>query len=94
LSSTAGFDFCSSLLLNKPVNQPHTPVLASAGLAMGFVLRAWAGAWALTGAAGLGKCAGAGASGNTPLITGVCLFVGSCERRVTAVGSSNSSAIL
>jgi hypothetical protein len=54
LSSTAGFDFCSSLLLNKPVNQPQTPVLASAVLATGFVLRAWAGAWALTGAAGLG----------------------------------------
>ena len=27
-----------------------------------------------------------GASGSTPLMTGVCLLVGSCERRVTAVG--------
>ncbi len=36
--------------------------------------------------AGLGH--GAGASGSTPLMTGVCLLVGSCERRVTAVGSS------
>ncbi|TAF77104.1 MAG: hypothetical protein EAZ54_10530 [Curvibacter sp.] len=48
---------------------------------------------ALTGS-GLGGAIGAGASGNTPLMTGVCLLVGSWERRVTPVASSMSSAIL
>ena len=67
-----------------------------ADLALGLSACLWprACAAAFAGAAGFGSCAGAGASGNTPLMTGVCLFVGSCERRVTAVGSSNSSAIL
>lgn len=45
-------------------------------------------------ASGFGTATGAGASGSTPLMMGVCLLVGSCERRVTPVGSSISSAIL
>jgi hypothetical protein len=73
---------------NKPLSQPKKPFSAAALLAAG----AWAG-W-LGGRATRGSAAGAGISGNTPLMTGVCLLVGSCERRVTAVGSSISSAIL
>ena len=52
-----------------------------------------AGSACFTGS-GLGTAIGAGASGSTPLMMGVCLLVGSCERRVTPVGSSISSAIL
>ena len=52
-----------------------------------------AGAGAGAGAStGLAAGCGAGASGSTPLISGVCLLVGSCERRVTPVRSSASSA--
>ena len=51
-------------------------------------------ATALGAAGALGSTTGAGASGKTPLMTGVCLLVGSCERRVTAVGSSTISTIL
>jgi hypothetical protein len=68
--------------------QPKKPVLAAAGALAG------ARATGAALAAGLGVATGAGASGNTPLMTGVCLLVGSCERRVTVVGSSISSASL
>jgi hypothetical protein len=76
---------------NKPLSQPKKPFSAGAGaLVDGF-----AGALRVSATrAGRASAAGAGMSGNTPLMTGVCLFVGSCERRVTAVGSSISSAIL
>ena len=53
---------------------------------------------AVAGEACLGSvrgCAmGAGASGNTPLMTGSCLLLRSWLRRVTVVGSSTSSANL
>jgi hypothetical protein len=61
--------------LNKFFNQAKNPPLAgAAGTGEGtgaLVVDLTAGASALTGAMG------AGASGNTPLITGVCLLVGS-----------------
>ena len=69
------------------------PVGGAAG-----AVAATAGVWTALGAglaiSGLACATGAGASGSTPLITGVCLLVGSCERRVTVVASSISSAIL
>jgi len=76
---------------NKPLSQPKKPFSAGAGaLVDGF-----AGALRVSATrAGRASAAGVGMSGNTPLMTGVCLLVGSCERRVTAVGSSISSAIL
>jgi hypothetical protein len=80
--------------LNKFFNHPKKPPPeAAAGTGAGagagiLVVALGAGASALTGATG------AGASGSTPLMTGVCLLVGSCERRVTVVASSISSAIL
>jgi hypothetical protein len=61
--------------LNKFFNQAKKPPLAgAAGTGAGaatLVVDFAAGASALTGAIG------AGASGNTPLMTGVCLLVGS-----------------
>lgn len=82
---------------NKLLIQPKNPLSAGCGAAIG----AGAGVGAATGVdtlvaagSGRGNATGAGASGSTPLITGVCLLVGSCERRVTEVGSSISSAIL
>jgi hypothetical protein len=63
--------------LNKFFNQAKKPPLAgAAGTGAG------AGAGTLlvdlaAGASGLTGAMGAGASGNTPLITGVCLLVGS-----------------
>ena len=52
------------------------------------------GAGAAATGSGLGSATGAGVSRSTPLMTGCCLLVGSWLRRVTVVGSSNSSAIL
>ena len=96
LSSMAtGATTAGLLAPNKPLTQAKKPV--SAGFA---VLEAAGAVFVATGAVevavatGRGAAAGAGASGKTPLIIGTCLLVGSCERRVTAVGSSISSAIL
>lgn len=76
---------------NNPLSQPKKPF--SAGADAGAVGRV--AAWRASGArAGRASAAGAGMSGNTPLMTGDWRLVGSCERRVTAVGSSMSSAIL
>lgn len=81
---------------NRFLIQPKKPGSAAAGAAATgagrCAERATLGA-GLVGS-GLGMAAGAGASGNTPLMIGICLLVGSCERRVTAVGSSLCSAIL
>jgi hypothetical protein len=79
-------------VLNKFFSQPKKPFSAAAGALLGRLAEA-AGA-AASGLAARGSACGAGKSGKTPLMTGVCLLVGSCERRVTAVGSSISSAIL
>jgi hypothetical protein len=77
--------------LNKFFNHPKKPFSAAAGAWLGRLAAAGA---AVSGLAARGSACGAGKSGKTPLMTGVCLLVGSCERRVTAVGSSISSAIL
>ena len=85
-------------LPNRRLTQPNMPPGAAAGAgAAGRGVRAAGAGLAAAGcgaASARGAACGAGASGNTPLITGVCLLVGSCERRVKAVGSSISSAIL
>jgi hypothetical protein len=74
---------------NKPLSQPKKPFSA------GAVDADLAGALRASGVrAGRASAAGAGMSGKTPLMTGVCLLVGSCDRRVTEVGSSIVSAIL
>ncbi|MEY4676166.1 MAG: hypothetical protein RLZZ470_673 [Pseudomonadota bacterium] len=78
---------------NKDLSQPKKPFSAGAGAAAVAAARGAAGG-VRSGLAGRASAGGAGNSGNTPLMTGVCLLVGSCERRVTEVGSSNSSAIL
>ncbi|MCY1518260.1 hypothetical protein D9M68_529720 [compost metagenome] len=77
----------------KLLIQAMKPVCAGAGATTAGGATG-AGAGAARTASGLGGTTGAGASGSTPLMTGVCLLVGSCERRVTEVGSSISSAIL
>ena len=85
-------------LPNRRLTQANIPPEAAAGAgAAGWGARAAGAGLAAAGcgtASARGAACGAGASGNTPLITGVCLLVGSCERRVKAVGSSISSAIL
>jgi hypothetical protein len=79
---------------NKFLSHPKKPFSAGA-VAAGLVrLVAGVDGAVASDLAARGSACGAGKSGSTPLITGVCLLVGSCERRVTAVGSSISSAIL
>lgn len=79
---------------NRALSQAKKPV-SCAACALAADGAVFAAADALVGCAtGRGAAMGAGASGNTPLMIGVCLLVGSCERRVTPVGSSISSAIL
>ena len=73
-------------------NQPKKPVCSGAA-ATGLAGARGVAATGL-GNSGFGMATGAGASGRTPLMMGLCLLVGSCERRVTATGSSISSAIL
>lgn len=84
------------LLPKKPFSQPMKPrsALGVGGTAAGAGAAARVAAGTGLSTTGLGSTTGAGASGSTPLITGDCLLVGSCERRVMVVGSSNSSAIL
>ena len=86
----AGVSGVASLPPNKPLSQPKKPFSAGAF----GVTAAARGAAVRSGLAGRASAGGAGKSGSTPLMTGVCLLVGSWERRVTAVGSSISSAIL
>jgi hypothetical protein len=81
-------------LANKLLIQPNSPLSAGAVTTTGAAAATGAAVAAARTGSGRGVEMGAGASGSTPLMTGVCLLVGSCERRVTAVASSASSTIL
>ena len=99
MTAGAGVGAGAAGAANQFLSLAKKPVSAAALAITGGAIGACAVATgAATGAArttsGLGGTTGAGASGSTPLMIGVCLLVGSCERRVTEVGSSISSAIL